>query len=342
MTEKELRESVKKPRGGYFFWGDEDYLKRHYVSAIRSAVITDESVAPFNEILFDQETFSPEALREALAAPPVMAEKKLVRVALDEYSSLSESTRKELDDIYSEINEDESVLVISVLAGGFDGGTDKKPTAQLKSLASRLNAVAFPLQTESKLIRWLSRHFSEHGISASEETLRFMLRLCGRSMSRLSGEADKASAYALAHGLNCIDSSVISAVASETPEEDAFRLANAVLSGDGAGALDSLGRAKKRGENPIRLLSAVSSVICDMAAVSSLAEAGFDKRGIAGKLKMHEYKTGLYMRATGRVSHEAILSIASMCAEADEKMKSSSLGFIPLERLICSACSARR
>ena len=53
MTEKELKDSVKAPAGGYFFYGEEDYLKEHYISIIRRAVITDESVAEFNEFSFD-------------------------------------------------------------------------------------------------------------------------------------------------------------------------------------------------------------------------------------------------------------------------------------------------
>ena len=338
MTEKELRDSVKDPAGGYFFWGDEDYLKAHYLSVIRRAVVPDESFAPFNDIPLDSDSFSPEALADALASPPMMTEKKLIRVILEDYGALNDKTRRELCDIYGTLGDyPDSVLVISVRAGGFDGGTEKRPSSLLKSVSACMNTVGFPFQPEGKLIRWLSRHFSEYGLDADEEVLRLMLRLCGRSMYRLSGEADKAAAYVLSESRgSAVTSEIISAVVSATPEEDAFRLANAVLSGDRAGALESLGRARRRGENPIRLLSAVSAVFCDMAAVSRLAASGADKREIAGRLKMHEYKTGLYMRATAGISGEDIYRAAAMCAEADVKMKSTALGFIPLERLICA------
>lgn len=345
MTEKELRDSVKHPGGGYFFWGDEDYLKAHYVKEIRRAVLTDESVAPFNDIPFDGDSFTPEALADAIAAPPVMADKKLIRAVLDDYGALPDKTKRELLDVYGTLGDfSDTVLVISVRAGGFDGGTEKRPSSALKSISACMNTVAFPFQPEGKLLRWLSRHFSEYGLKADDDALRLMLRIGGRSMYRLAGEADKAASYVLSHFPDgkTVTAGIISDVVSATPEEDAYRLANAVLSGDRAGALESLGRAKKRGENPIRLMAAVSAVICDMAAVSRLAAAGADKREISGKLKMHEYKAMLYMRGTAGISSDDIRRAVAMCVETDLKMKSTSLGFIPLERLICSACGSRR
>ena len=40
MTETELRSLIKSgPRGGFLFWGEEDYLKKHYLAQIRQAVL---------------------------------------------------------------------------------------------------------------------------------------------------------------------------------------------------------------------------------------------------------------------------------------------------------------
>ena len=166
-----------------------------------------------------------------------------------------------------------------------------------------------------------------------------MLRLCGRSMYRLAGEVDKAAAYVLSHFGEgaAVTPDIIASVVSATPEEDAYRLVNAVLAGDKAGALESLGRAKKRGEEPIPLLASVSGVLCDMAAVKRFAASGASKREISSRLNLHEYKVELYMRATSGISADVINKTVAMCAEADVKMKSTPLGFIPLERLICAA-----
>ncbi|MCQ2456845.1 MAG: hypothetical protein MJ096_05760 [Clostridia bacterium] len=131
-------------------------------------------------------------------------------------------------------------------------------------------------------------------------------------------------------------------VVTVTPEEDAFRLANSVLAGDRASALDCLRNAKGRGESPIKLLASVSAVFCDMAAIAHLAAGGADKYAIASALKIHEYRVGLYMKACSGIRPEALDRTVAMCAEADVKMKTSSSGYIPLERLICAALTGGR
>ena len=41
MTETELRAEIKRgPAGGYLLWGDEDYLKQFYLSALRNAALS--------------------------------------------------------------------------------------------------------------------------------------------------------------------------------------------------------------------------------------------------------------------------------------------------------------
>ncbi len=344
MTEKELKEHIKDPVGGYLFFGEEDYLKEYYTEQIRKAVLVDESVAEFNEFSFDSDSFSIAALEDALASPPLMSEKKLVKVKLASYSSLPEADKKALlETVASLVDLDDTVLVLTFAPDGFDGGTEKAPSATLKSFAKHMNCVNFPFGQEAKLIRWLSRHFSKDNLGADEAALRLMINLCGRGMHRLAGEASKISARALSLGLPGVTSELVSATVSITPEEDAFRLANAVLSGDTTSALDSLGRAKRRGENPIKLLASVTAVICDLAAIAQLASEGADKGTIAKALGIRsEYKVSLYMRAASSVSLAKLAGAVSLCAEADAKMKSSSLGYIPLERLICSIGAQKR
>lgn len=337
MTEKELKDSVKAPSGGYFFFGEEDYLKEHYTSLIRRAVITDDSLAVFNEIFFDDNSFSVPSLTDALLSPPLMSEEKLVRVQLSAYSVIPERDKKAFLSCLDSLPDfTGTVLIVTISPDGFDAGTEKRPSAAMKALSSRIKCMNFPLQPEYKLVKWLARHFAKYGIGSDESTLRMMISMCGRSMHRLAGEADKTAAYALSGGYSAISPDIIKAAVTRTPEEDAFRLANALLAGDRAGALESLSGSKRRGENPVRLLASVTSVFCDMAAVAHMAAAGADRRAISSSLKIHEYRVGLYMKASSGIKAEALDAALSMCAEADVKMKSSPLGYIPLERLICS------
>ena len=335
MTEKELKDSVKDPSGGYFFYGDEDYLKEYYIGLIRRAVITDESVADFNEITLDDESFSVAALEDAVAAPPLMSEKKLILVKLSSYNSIPDKDKKAIIEILRDLPSD-TVLTFSISPDGFDGGTEKKPSAALKALSAHVNVVNFPLGQEPKLVRWLARHLSQRGVASDEGSLRLMINLCGRSMHRLSGEAEKVASRALASGMNAVTPALIESTVTVTPEEEAFRLSNSILEGNTEAALDTLARAKRRNESPIKLLAAVTAVFSDLAVIANLAADGLDRKEIASALKIHEYRVGIYMKASQGVPLELINEAVSMCADADVKMKTSQHGYIPLERLICS------
>ena len=78
MTEAELREAIKTGlSGGYLLYGDEDYLKRFYLSKMRETVLSAcPGLEPFNHFKLTLEDMDFSPLREALAAPPVMAEQK--------------------------------------------------------------------------------------------------------------------------------------------------------------------------------------------------------------------------------------------------------------------------
>ena len=265
MTEKELKDNVKNPAGGYFFFGDEDYLKEYYGSLIRGAVIEDEGLAPFNEYTFRDDSFTADALEEALASPPMMSDLKLIKVSLSEYPPKIEKDVKKLEGVLSTVKDyPDTVTVISVSPEGFDGGSAKKPSRAMKFMSSCMNVVEFPLSGEAKLIRWLARHFAKDSLGAREDALKLMISLCGRSMHRLLGEAEKVAARAHVLGLPEVNCDVVASTVTVTPEEGAFELVNNVLAGDTAGALSLLARAKRRGENPIKLLSSITNAFCDL------------------------------------------------------------------------------
>lgn len=337
MTEKELKDSVKAPEGTYFFYGEEDYLKDHYIKQIRRAVITDESLADFNEFVFDDMSFSLAAFEDALTALPLMTDKKLVVVKLSEYSKAEEEDADRLYELIGELAED-TVLVISVVSGGFDAGPKKAPSAPLKALSAmrHVKCVDFPLSQEPKLIRWLARHFSERGVASDERSLALMIELCGKGMHRLSLEADKVASRALSQGMATIDPAFVRSTVTVTVEEEAFQLTNSIIEGNTDAALESVAAAKRRNESPVRVLASVTATFCDLAVVAHLAAEGADKKEIAAITKIHEFRVGLYLKAAAGVPLSVIDDAVAMCVETDAKMKSASLGYAPLERLICS------
>ena len=80
MEVKEFNTRLNEGRlgGTFVFSGDEDYLKRHYLTKLKEAVVTDPTFATFNYQSFDGETLDFMALKEAISSPPFMSDYKLV------------------------------------------------------------------------------------------------------------------------------------------------------------------------------------------------------------------------------------------------------------------------
>lgn len=356
MTENELRSEIKNPRGIYFFYGDEDYMKNHYAAQIRAAVVTEPGFAAFNCVRFSDDTYDLEAIREAVLAPPVMAEKKLVDISLSNLDKLlNEKERTALLEMLTEAFEDggdgdgmalsmfgevsgaadTAVVILRVAADGFDAGTAKRPSAFLKNAGKIMKTVQFDFQTDARLVRWIERHFAEYGLTIPQAVSMRILNRCGRSMYRLSGELAKTAAYAAEAGRTEVTAEDVDAAVTRTDEDDAFRLANCVLEGNIPAALEALAVKIRKKEEPIIVLSQITRVFCDLAAAAHALEEGISNAEFAKMMKMHSYKAGLYMTAAKSRPAEYFDRAVGRCAEADRKIKSTPLGYEVIERLIC-------
>ena len=79
-----------------------------------------------------------------------------------------------------------------------------------------------------------------------------------------------------------------------------------------------------------------------MLTVSTLLASGLDKAEIAKKMKMHEYRAGLYVNAVRDTEPARIRAAAERLREADLLLKSTRLDYIALERFICTIPSRSR
>ena len=63
----------------YLLYGEEDYLKKHYLEELKTTLV-DETFAEFNLVLLEGRGLTPEMLSEAVESYPAFAERKLVVV----------------------------------------------------------------------------------------------------------------------------------------------------------------------------------------------------------------------------------------------------------------------
>ncbi len=340
MTETELRAAIKAGvSGGYLLYGDEDYLKRFYAAKIKESALSEcpEGLSDFNCISLTLEDGDFSALEGAISTPPIMAPMKYIELSPPNANAWKEKDRTVLADILSRLAEvTDTVLVMITPRDTLDAGTAKKPSALFKALSKSLTPVEFPLQSGDKLRRWILRHLTEDGITVDEDALYYLTERCAPDMTSLSREIDKLICFEKANGRTHVTKADVDYVVSPGVREDAFALANAMLGGDRTAALRALEIYKKRKEEPLIILASLGRVFSDLLTVCALSEGGAEKAEIAKTLKMHEYKASLYIRAAKDFGMPRINAALKRCLDADRLSKTMSMGYVPLERFVCT------
>jgi DNA polymerase-3 subunit delta len=309
-------------KGIYLFTGEEDYLVRYYLKELRDRISPDEAFAVFNNPVFDGEEVDFSAIAEAIKAPPMMSDYKLIEWRHADLSSLNEGEMDALDALVELCEEYEySILAFTTCDEGFDFGTTKKPSAFIKRFDKKINILRFEKSTENQLYAWLKKHFEAEGVTVGLDTVKALVFRSGRSMDVLAGEVSKLSALALSRGKTVVTPDDVSEVASSTPECDTFALSNAILERNKAKAYLALEEMKLRRVDPTVIMGMVARTFDDLTTVAHLLDEGLGTSAINELLKMNEYKLKMYMTATKKYSAERLTEIISSLAEADASSK---------------------
>ena len=327
--------------GGFFFFGEEDYLKQHYISAAREAVLGDNGFGAFNDIKLDGADYSPEKLSDLFSVLPMMSEKKFIELKGLDISAMKQADFDELCEVLELLSEyDYNVFVMSVPFDGFDAGyLPKSPSPRLAALAGLLTAVQFDLMPQGKLSAWVKRHFSHEKITASDELCAYLVDYCGRNMFVLKNEIDKLCGYVKASGREVLKLEDIKEAAIQCTEYGAFAFSNAIMQGDTETALSLLSIYKMEKKEPIYVMGELTKVFSDMLYVKVLCDAGMTSFDISSSLKsqkISDYKAKLYAKSVSKISMEKLQKIILLCNKTDMQLKNSGIGYVALERLICS------
>lgn len=344
MNETEFRQELKNGLAGtYFMYGEEEYLKKFYIGRAKSQTVGDDAdAASWNTYRVEgkkskREPAATDALEEAVNSVPMMGEKIFVRYNAD-FSVFAEEEVSELVRVLGDVDGEAAVVIVTPTGDSFDPGRPEKgrPSALYKKLSAVCKMVEMQKMTPSELKKWMARRLSREKIAISPAGADALMVRSGSSMFALSGELDKLASYAAANGMETIDETTVKTVCCANEEEEAFAMANAIMNGDRRMALKALHRCKTARQEPIAVLGSVSKSLCEMLTVCSLMADGADKKEIAAKTKMHEYRVGIIMNAVRSTEPAKLCAALDRCRDADLKMKGAVPGYTALERFICT------
>jgi DNA polymerase-3 subunit delta len=341
LKEADFRKELKtSPTGGYLFFGEEDYMKSASLRMARQGVTeADPAMATFNDIRLDGLDFTPAALLDAMAVPPMGADRKIITVTGLNFNTLRAADLDKLCEALSEIPDYPYNLVIfSSAADTLDAGNlPKKPSELLTTLGEYLRPVYFERNTPAKLAGWVQKHYLHGGVQAAPRVCQFTIEYCGRNMFTLAGEVEKVACYIRAKGRDTATEADVRTAAIPAMEYDAFAFTNAIMERRRADALDILADLKLRRVEPLYILSEVSRVVCDLLAIRTMSDGGQTATEIGSALKMHEYRVGLYLKQARKTDVTLLQNAVTACQTADRALKRSAAdGYGVIERLICT------
>ena len=322
--------------GCYIFSGEEDYLKRYYLGSLRDTVITDDTFATFNHVVYDGTEVDISSLIDHAMSPPMFEPYKMIEWKYPNFDKMKESELNDLEKLVDLVNDtDYAVLAFLVADGDVDLGTPKKDSKFTKRFKEKINILNFPKSTDAQLLSWLKKHFDAQSIGVTADTLRALIFRAGHTMTVLKNEVDKLSALAKARSLNEITEREVQEVVSSTPECDTFAFSNAILDKNKRMAFLALEEMKSRRLDPIMILGMMAKTYTDIATVTLLQKDGVNQNDIQSVTGMNPYKLKLYISAAKKYTQEQIRYILNELTRVDTGAKYGGIaGYTAIELFV--------
>ena len=308
----------------YVFHGEETFLLHHYLEQIKKQLL-DELTESFNYHRLNNETFDIQSFADAVENLPMMAESTFVQVDDVDPFKMNEGDRTKMAEILSDIP-DYCTVVFTFETLPW------KPDKRLKKLWEALDSngetIEFAKQDQKDLIAWVTRHFAAHKKQITSDLCAFLIDITGGTMTALSGEIDKISAYS---GADHIKKTDIDAVTEPVLDAVVFQMTELLSSGRYGDALLKLQQLLKMQEEPIKILGAVGGHFRRISTAKQLQENGRTASDLQKLCGIPDFAARKTMEAARRFSPAFCEKAASLILETDYRMKTS---FDDNERLL--------
>ncbi len=326
--------SVSEKRGLFWFYGEEDYLKKRTAERIIRGCLGDDPDGFGKAVIDLNGGGTVDDIASELMSPPMMcpckvitavgfdAEKdsaKTFSAVTDAVLSAAGISAKEKDPSFDAGAFPDTVLILVSRANEFSAQKKAFSTAAYKRFASVFSPVCFDIQPEQRLCDWIIKSLARDGLSISRADAAYLSDRCLGSMYMLRTEMDKLTAVCGERVSRDDVDKYVSAAARDVP----FALSNAVMKKDPAGLVKLIASEKAKKGEPIALMAAISSCVSDMLKVKYLAAAGLSADTAAKKLQMNSYRAGLFYTAVRGVGVKKLEDTALACYETEIKLKST-------------------
>lgn len=315
---EELQKSLKDHRilPFYFLYGEEQYPLEQFLKKLTSALV-EEAFAQFNLQRFD-ETATVNDLQTAYEALPMMAEYKCVILRNFPVGSLGKQDLEALLALCADPNPS-TVLVFYYTAVDF---SPKKANekALVKALGKEGAVVNFSYQDTAALTKSLAASAKKQQVEFPAPAVRLLVERCGASFQELLSETQKLCAYVGPGGV--ITPEAVTRLTTQSFQNSAFDLSNAVLRGQSAQAFVLLNRLFYQRVEPMMILGALASAFGDLYRAKAGQVARVPEKQIVSDFNYGRasFRITKYSRNLGSYSLERIRFCIATLMETNRKL----------------------
>ncbi len=332
-TEEKLVSEIKNTISGAFvFFGDEDYMKEHYLGKIRKKVLTAEGLEAFNHFIISFSAASNlsadelfERLSDAVDAFPMMQEQKLVEIRDLSLVQISPKNFEALINILTRANTlTDTVTVLNLRENEYVVDYKTEQSATYKKLAAAAKAVRFDTFAPERLATWEKKHFAAKNMFIAQDAALILADMCACRMFTINSEFAKLEAYAEAMGKNTVTADDVRAVCAISEREEApFALSNAAEKWNIKEVLAAVNDLRDLKKEPIAILARFSGLFEDMLLAKTARDAGKTAAELAKMLKTRETRAARLMAGVAQVPLAKLEACIDEAYRTDLRLKST-------------------
>ena len=300
----------------YIFHGEETFLLHHYLTQLKKLLV-DPLTESFNYHKLTKETFDLRSFADAVESLPMMAEHTFVLVDDIDVFKLPEADREKLAEIFGDIP-DYCTVVFTYETVSWK--PDKRLKKLWEAIEKNASVVEFAKQDHRDLIAWVSRHFAANQKRITPDLCSYLIDITGGTMTALSGEISKISAFS---GAENITKSDIDAVTEPVLDAVVFQMTDLLGEGNYGAALIKLHQLLKMQNDPIAVLGAIGAHFRRIGTARILLDNGKTSDMLMQLCGMKDYPARKTMGATKRFSAEFCAKAAEFIMDTDHQMKTS-------------------
>jgi DNA polymerase-3 subunit delta len=311
---RELKE--KGPQRLYLLWGQEDYLREHFLGQIKQLCLP-EGEDSFSYRRIDGPDLDPRELQSAVDAVPFLSERSLVELRGVDWNRLAEAERvlRVLEDI------PDYCTVVFVQSAEFEPDGRLK---QVKKLRSLCREIQFTGQGQSELTKWIAKRFAALGKGVEFEASQRLIFISGELMNRLIPEIEKVAAYAKGDKVTVAD---VEAVAHHIPEAQIFKMTDEIAQRNMNNAFATLAELMSDKNNePIANLGMLGLQMRRLYAARLAIDQGLGMSYVMDVCAFKsDYPARKLLQSARGYSLAQLKRAVEICAETDYRIKSSGL-----------------